>query len=156
MKCYATLSLLCLLFSCYPKDDPPQAEGGFVTALKNGQMWTVPGETQFLGDTLIIWGLGREEVLSFLIQFDGEGVYELKGNHLSYYTTIGGDVLTSRYQLEENEVEELVIEKFDSKEGWLEGSFAFTLPQASPSSTDHPEAIDFEQGKFRLRVVAEE
>jgi hypothetical protein len=134
---------------------PPKHPCDYITALKNGEEWTVWATTHFgsKNDTLYVGGVGNEETLSFKFHFTGPGIYEITttANHqylngnAYYYTTIGLDVINARYLLAKKAIVEIV--EYNKTEKMIKGNFEFSFNEYSGSST-----YSFEQGTFSVHL----
>ncbi|WP_317041981.1 DUF6252 family protein [Salegentibacter salegens] len=104
---------------------------------------------KFYKGYLAEWIPGNEQVIVFKIKFKGEGVYDLLENQTSYYTTIGGDVMTSLYILDPSSSSEITITEYDSEQNIIRGSFDVTLHQDWSNPENDIDLLNFTNGQFK-------
>lgn len=136
---------------------PPRYPCDYITAQKNGVSWTIHSTSSFAvenkNDTLYIFGMGNEESLVFKLLFDGPGTYVLPAiasnrfftDHAYYYTTIGGDVIASRYVLAQHAAIE--VTEYNEEENAIKGNFEFLLIESDGLSS-----MDFRNGSFSVHL----
>ncbi|EHQ25299.1 DUF6252 family protein [Mucilaginibacter paludis] len=156
MKTRLTLSLLFLLtiiYSCKKDHDQPAEETNFyLTALKSNNAWgTNSTYAGFVNDTLYLQGYGNEETLHMKIKFVKIGKYSVTADQCSYFTTIGQDVMLSRYRLRSDTVSSVTITAYDPDKQIFTGTFDLSFIQTYPSNQAK---INFLNGKFRIAKVA--
>lgn len=67
-------------------------------------------------DTLVIVATNTvksDQNVGFQFKFVSEGNYKLTGNQAYYYTTIGGDVISARYKLDESANNLVAVTKYE-------------------------------------------
>ncbi|PKD19978.1 hypothetical protein APR41_14960 [Salegentibacter salinarum] len=64
-----------------------------------------------------------------MVKFKGEGAYSLLNVQTSYYTTVGGDVMRSLYNLDSSSSSEITITEYDAEQNMIKGNFEVTLLQ---------------------------
>lgn len=145
--------ILILLVSC---DDDDEIQGDFVAAKLNGASWRGTPEINHnpANDTLTFLGVGKEQVVVFKIRFDGTGEYNLTQRQAGYYTTVGGDVITSEYVLAGDKPSKVIITQYDSEENTLEGNFNISLVKEWSNPEGAAETLVFTDGKFRGVVTS--
>jgi hypothetical protein len=147
--------LFCLLVtfqSC--KKDKVAGPSNFLSAKKNQVLWNVKSEVNYNKVTkkLTILGVNggaNPDILVISLVLDKPGTYLLKGKEAYYYTTIGGDVISSSYQLEGNNTGELILSRFDPDTNIIEGSFNFGLKRIGNGDVSTQENLDFTNGIFK-------
>lgn len=156
MKAYSFIFvIICLIgiFSCN-NDDDNTIQQNFISSIINQQNWDGTPEISFssIDDTLRLLGHGNEQVINFKMKFNGVGNYILKGNQATYYTTIGGDVITSFYKLESNSTASLNITRYDANQNILEGNFELLLKKEWSNPENNIDSLIFENGKFKGQI----
>lgn len=131
------------------KDDN-NIEPNYVNANLNGLSWEGHPEITFdnQNDTLIFLGIGDEEVLGFKLKFRGQGVYDLSEIKSFFYTTVGGDVLTSEYTLDVNSSSQITIAAYDSNQNSVKGNFEISLINEWSTRENDSNRLIFTNGKF--------
>jgi len=137
------------MLSCSNDDDLDESD--FISATINEERWNGNPEISLNqeNDTLILLGSGNEQVIVFKIKFKGEGVYDLLENQTSYYTTVGGDVMTSLYILDPSSSSEITITEYDSEQNIIRGSFDVTLQQDWSNPENDIDLLNFTNGQFK-------
>jgi hypothetical protein len=159
----ATIITVIILVSMFSCDDCKDADCkevlplNSISARKNGMNWSGTTEIgfsyQMSSDTLFIFGLATEEVLLMKIRFNGAGTYPLLKNQGIYYTTIGGDVLTSEYKTDGiSNTSALEITDYHEDEKTIEGRFDLTLKKIRSNPENAIDTITFVLGKFRGEI----
>ena len=120
-----------LIFGIISCNDDNQLEPDFISAKINEKNWNGIPELNVnnVNDTLTLLGSGNEQVVFFKIKYNGEGVYNLSGSQANYYTTIGGDVITSLYTLDESPSSQITITEYNSEQNIIKGNFKISLLQ---------------------------
>lgn len=154
-KTLVAIILAIVAFSC--DNDNETTPDDFIYAEKNGVAWEGRTEMTFdqnnNGDTLIILGIGTEETLVMKIKFTGAGHYSLQEQQGVYYTTIGGDVLTSIYQTDDgNYIGGVKITRYDKDEKIIEGNFGVVLKQIRSNPENGIPAVTFIGGRFKGKI----
>ena len=140
------------IISCHGEDEPKEED--FISSTVNEVNWNGIPETHYFAenDTLALLGLGDEQVLVFKIKIKGEGNYHLNKYQTHYYTTIGGDVITSFYRLDESSNSQLTITDYDPERNILKGNFETTFLLDSGDPDNHPDKLIFKNGEFKASL----
>jgi len=146
----ALVLLSVLTFSCTKQRDccvlPYQP---YITAEKNNVKWEAQvGTTKIAPDSIAITGSQTEERLIMRIKFAGKGTYTLTGNQAQFFTTIGQDVLTSYYNVDNTAVSTIEITEYDNNQAIITGTYSVTLKKAADRYPSYPESVKFLKGKF--------
>jgi hypothetical protein len=153
MRILPAIILLFIVFSC--SDDKEAGIKNTIAAEKDSDTWA--GRTEMnlnaVPDTLVILGIAKEEVLVMKIRFNGIGTYPLLKNQAIYYTTVGGDVLTSEYKSDAgNHVGELIITGYDENNKVIQGTFQINLKKVWSNPENNITAVTFSKGLFNGKV----
>lgn len=151
-KKYSILVVLLLLFlAIFSCDTHDQLEPDFIAAKINKENWNGVPEINMntINDTLTLLGIGNEQVIVFKIKFNGEGVYNLSGTQANYYTTVGGDAITSLYSLEESPSSQITITAYNSEKNMIKGSFELLLLKKWSNPENNNELLRFTRGRFK-------
>jgi hypothetical protein len=137
------------IFSC--SNDDNQDERNFISSKINEVNWDGVPEISInqVNDTLILLGSGNEQVLFFKIKFNGEGVYNLSGAQANYYTTIGGDAITSLYTLDTNFSSQITVTEYNSEQNIVKGSFELSLLKEWSNPENNNNLLSFTNGEFK-------
>lgn len=137
---------------------PPKYPCDYLFAKKNGSDWNVYATTSYLNDsdTLVIYGMGSEKSLGMRLPFTGTGTYTIKStagpyyrnSDAYYYTTVGGDVITSYYTL--NDTGTVEITEYNETQKLIKGRFHFTLKRQLGDAV--PEEMTFTKGEFSVHL----
>jgi hypothetical protein len=92
-------------------------------------------------------------VLVINVKFDGTGVYTLNKNQAFYYSTIGGDVISSRYVMSSEDTGRLVILKYDTIHKQIEGNFEISLRKQSANPDNNVDVLKFTNSSFKLKML---
>ena len=154
------------LFSCQSNDKSrPQLEDNTFFAQRNGIKWSGKIDIRYNKeirynkdiDSLVILGINKvpydEAVIVLKIKFEGEGQYSLKKKQALYYTTLGRDVIISRYRPASNSIGQVVITNYDQANKMLEGSFDVRLEKEWSYSQDDIDCISLTQGYFKGKIM---
>ena len=159
MKKIIFIPLLLLLipgiFSCSINDDVNEG-AEFISASINEEGWQGGAPEVYLDqetDTLTILGSGDEQVVVFKIKFKEVGTYDLSGSQASYYTTVGGDVLTSLYKPAPESDSQLIITDYNSESNIIEGTFSSIMHQEYNNPENDIDLLNITNGKFRGTIV---
>lgn len=152
------LKLIFLLFisfgiiSCHKEDNSNEPD--FISSTINEVNWHgIPETDNYEGnDTLTLFGSGNEQVLVFKIKFKGEGDYTLKNSQAEYYTSIGGDVMTSLYSLDESSTSRITITEYNSELNILKGNFELTLLKEWSNPENNVNKLIFKNGRFKTTL----
>jgi hypothetical protein len=158
MKNIAVFLSLLIIISCHNTEDVGLMNSdNYVSAKRNAIDWTGYSEIRVdnVTDTLTFLGIvnrPNDEVIVMRIKFDGTGSYALTHNQGYYYSTIGGDVLTSEYKLDPNGIGQFVISRYDPTEKSIEGSFEISLKKERSNPDNNIDIYNFTEGTFRGRI----
>lgn len=132
-------------------DDEEQTEPSFVSANLNEEPWSGLPEISIdaAHDTLTFLGIGNEQVIVFKIKFIGVDVYNLSEHQALYYTTVGGDAITSQYLLNTHTPSQVIITAYDDEQNTLEGSFTISLSQKWSNPESPTDILRFTNGLFK-------
>ena len=152
------LILILLLFislgiiSCHKEDK--QNESNFISSNINEVKWNGSPKihTNEDNDTLILIGTGNEQVIVFKFKFKGEGNYTLKNSQANYYTTFGGDVMTSLYTLDASSSSQITITEYNSEQNILKGNFELSLLQEWSNPENNVNKLIFKNGGFKVTI----
>ena len=86
------------------------------------------------------------------IKFQGIGKYTLIKNQAYYYTTVGGDVLTSKYKLAPNSIGQLIVSKYDKDKKSIEGTFDLMLKKDWSYSENNIDTLNLTDGNFKGKI----
>lgn len=154
-KIVAVIMLAIVVFSC--DDNDTTLPDDFIRAEKNTISWEGSASanfSQYTGDTLFIFGRGLEEALMMKIKFAGTGYYSLGKKQGYYYTTIGGDVVTSEYKTDGGAYTGAVkITRYDETEEIIEGNFEVSLKQVRSNPQNGIDAVSFVRGRFKGKIT---
>lgn len=158
MKKLNLIPLLFLLFtfvllSCSKDDD--NTEPDFISATINEENWSGDPEVSLNqeNDTLTLLGAGDEQVVVFKIKFKEEGTYNLSDAQANYYTTIGGDVITSFYTLDPESTSQLTITEYHSESNTIKGNYELNLIQDWSNPETEIDLLNFTDGEFKGTIV---
>lgn len=148
------------LFSCQKENtpEPRLSDYRFTTEWNNsGVEWRGIPEIRLdnVTDTLTILGIANrpnDEVIGMKIKFQGVGTYTLTRNQAYYYSTVGGDVLTSEYKLVPDATSQLIITAYDAEKKLVEGTFNLSLQKKWSSNVNFAEELQLTNGKFKGKV----
>jgi len=150
MKTPIYVLLLFWLISCSDPDNDPIVSK--IEATKNGDEWKGRTEIHFdvETDTLMILGIANEseEFIVMKIKFVGTGNYTLNSNQALYYSTIGGDVLTSEYKIDSDGFGEIEVLAYDPDSDAISGHFEIKLKKDRSVFEDAVEYLHFTNGSF--------
>lgn len=150
------LSIFCFLCfqSCKKDDHFKKAENAFEVT-QNMTRKTGTSELWLTGDELMLHGVTgapNESVVFMKVKFAGTGKYDLYNDQASYYTTLGGDAITSEYVLDKDARGELEINSYDPKNNRIEGKFKFTVKKRFSNRENDASLMDFKEGRFKGTV----
>jgi len=154
MKSFIQVLVLCVtisfvLSSCQKDDSIEQSD--FISASVNDKNWNGTPEIYIdnANDSLTILGYGNEQHIFIKIKFKGEGTYNLENSRSNYYTTIGGDVITSFYTFDANSASQLKITNYNSELNIIEGEFEISLLKEWSNPENDNDKTIFKNGEFR-------
>ena len=153
MKWIASFLIVSIMISCHEDESPDN----YVSAKRNNLDWVGSSEMALdrVTDTLTFLGIANrpnDEVIVMKIKFDGTGSYSLTKNQGYYYSTVGGDVLSSEYQLGPSSVGDFVISKYNQLSGYIEGRFDMSLKKERANPENNIDIYNFTQGSFKGKV----
>ncbi len=144
----------CRTDKCCSPAQPKQ----FIIAQKNGVSWTAdPSSSNIQGDMVALFGTNFsssiEETLTMQFKVSGTGNYPLKNTQALYYNTIGRDVITSRYHLDDSFANSVKVTKYDPNTNIISGTFSLKLKRVYPDSVNTAQnGIQFLEGKFNMAL----
>jgi hypothetical protein len=145
--------------ACHPdKCCSPTPPLQFITAQKNGVSWTAdPSSSNIQGDAVALFGTNFtssiEETLTIQFKVSGTGNYPLKNTPTLYYNTIGRDVFTSRYHLDDSFANSVNVTNYDPNTNTISGTFSLKLKRVYPDSVNNAQnTLQFLEGKFNMAL----
>lgn len=155
----ALLLLSAVTFSCTKDKETPVCcvlpESPFITAKKNTIFWSAgPSAQKMQGtDSIAIFGAKGNDLLVIHVKSKQEGIYTLTSNEAKFYTLLGGDVITSEYNLDNSAQNTLTILKLKNGPDIINGTYSLTLKKLnSPSTAEFPATIKFTDGMFQATI----
>ncbi len=142
-----------VLLSC-GKSKTVKPDALFIAADKLTKAWVAqPAVNYFTKDTLLIQGYHPtgEENLIFKLRFTGKGDYVLAPGQASFYTTLGQDVLASKYKLDTTATNTITVNSFAVGTGVATGSFQLHFIKTYGADS-FPQVLTFTNGKFWVVV----
>jgi hypothetical protein len=157
MKTIVAFLLVSLIISCHQSDNTSQLLDNHVSAKRNNVNWIGSTEIRLdsVTDTLTFLGIANrpnDEVIVIKIKFTGAGSYSLTKSQGYYYSTVGGDVLTSEYGLAQNTGSQMIISKYDQSRRSIEGSFEMSLKKKRSNPENNIDTYNFTQGSFKGKI----
>ena len=150
------IMILCVVGVACDDDNnqPPELIEGTMVAWKNGDRWT--GTVQLHLDqhnnTLTLFGAGGEEYVRLSIEFDGMGTYTIGRGQGEYYTTVGGDAVTSAYGTDAP-AGQITISAYDQEKQALEGTFQVSLRHRWSNPENNIGKVSFTNGRFKGTIT---
>jgi hypothetical protein len=146
------IAVCALLAASCSKEEAKPAESYF-KAEKNNAAWVSTADGQFDSDTLRLFGFNTdgEQHLYFAVKFNGAGKYPLINRQASFYTTVGLDVLTSGYKLDNTKASSITITRFDETNRTISGIFEVYLLK-DDQYTNARTPLKFTKGNFRVKL----
>lgn len=126
----------------------------FVAGSKNSTDWTSKGTAEtFKTDSLMIIGSKTDERLIMKLKFSGKGVYTFQNTQAIYFTTVGQDVSTSEYQVDESGTSTLEVLDYNVSAKIISGTYSLKLKKVygNPDSA-YPPIITFAKGQFSVKL----
>jgi hypothetical protein len=127
----------------------------YIRAQRDGKSWNSDIGLFYnaANNTLVIsvtreTGEGPEEIMSFRINYYGDGFYPLNDDHFSYYFLQGGDVASNRYIIDPRQRSGIKITDFNYSTGRISGTFFLRLIRKDLENTRIPVRLDFINGLF--------
>lgn len=161
MKKLAILIITLGFFSC--KNDKEKEsvdpENYSFSAEKNNEKWAGTTSIQLKSadsDTVSFFFTANhpnDEVLVINVKFNGTGVYPLNKNQAFYYSTVGGDVIVSRYAMGAEESGNLTITKYDTTQKLIEGTFDLSLKKQSANPENNVDILKFTNSTFKWKLM---
>lgn len=141
------------ILSCNTDDNLD--EPNFISAKINQENWSGVPEISIdqVNDTLTLLGHGDEKVIFFKIKFKGEGVYSLSGTQAGFYTTVGGDVITSLYTLDASSSAQITVTEYNAEQNMIKGSFELSFLQDWSNPENNISQKSFTNGRFKGNVT---
>ncbi len=161
MKNILVVIFAIFLFSCENQDKDtvePQVNLNTFSTKKNAVNWSGITEIRLNNetDTLTFLGIANrpnDEVVVMKIKFQGLGTYSLTQKQAYYYTTVGGDVLVSKYDLTPGATGQFVISKYDQEKQVVEGNFDLDLKNTWSYSGQDTEIVKLTAGKYKGTIT---
>nr|WP_294947306.1 DUF6252 family protein [uncultured Mucilaginibacter sp.] len=148
------LFVLCLFTAACSKRNccVPPVVTPYIGADKNSVKWTGEATAEKQGaDTLLIIGSKTEERLIMRLKFTGKGIYTFQNNQAFYFTTIGGDVFTSEYIVDNTAASTLTVTDYNETTRLVSGTYSLALKRDYPNpSVAYPESLKFTNGMFNV------
>ena len=173
MKKYNILIFFVIIFLFLSCEKENQYYWGEATALKNGEEWSAvvhaelnkyyPEKIDIIIDVLDKNKL-ETEGLNLRKVFMAEGLYDVSNSNSnekpdsigsSFYTSIGGDVTSNSYHVDEQGNSFVKITNYNSRTKIIEGNFQITYIITEPRSpwVENPaDTIHFTHGYFKTKV----
>ncbi|WP_409079786.1 hypothetical protein [Salegentibacter sp.] len=86
------------------------------------------------------------------MKFKEEGTYDSSGAQAKYYTTVGGDVITSLYKLDPESNSQLTITEYNSESNTIKGNFTLTMVQEYSNPETEINLLNFTNVKFKVTI----
>lgn len=158
MRNIIAIMLILILFSCEDEDDKKiSLTTNTFSAEKNNADWSgvieISGHTDT--DTVLFFAsanMPNTEVLVMKIKFEGPRTYLLENSQARYYSTVGGDVLTSEYVLAPNTSGVLEVVEYNKNKSTMKGTFEIRLIKAWSNAENNPDTINFSNGTFEGEI----
>ncbi|MDB5112575.1 MAG: hypothetical protein JWR67_3689 [Mucilaginibacter sp.] len=153
---YLSIAIVCLLSASCRKD---QVAVNGITATKDLTPWnTTDVYTGFkplsTKDTLFITGHNGEENIIIAIKQKGAGTYQPGEFKAYFYTTIGQDVIVSKYQLYNDPANTIVITDYDETKQIIKGTFTLVFKSTYIYNNTLPDKVTFTNGKISTQLSA--
>jgi len=147
--------LITLLTACGKKNCCILPQTTYMVADKNNTQWSAdPSSSNLRNDTIALFGSNfstqLEETLTLQFKASATGVYSLKGNQALYYNTVGRDVITSEYGLDDTYANTVNITAYDKAGKVVTGTFNLKFKHTYP--VDKPASLQFLNGKFKAAL----
>jgi hypothetical protein len=158
MKKISLLTLaLPLLFSACKKDSSTSKTDFTVFAKKNNVAWAaeIPTSTSMGAQSkrvISITARTGEETLNITFNNRGVGKYQSTDLFAYYYSTIGGDMVVSGYNLSKDASNEINVTSFDEAKNIMTGNFNLTLDKTYDGSNTLPNKLVFINGAFKSQI----
>jgi len=152
-KITLTIFAISLLLSCHDDKETPLSDNVASATLNNGG-WNAVLNVYFdpnSADSLrfqAVTNRPNDEVMNLIIKFQGIGSYELTSQSASYYTTVGGDVISSVYVLDNSAPLHFEITEYTADTKTIEGDFRMVFKKKRGMPTDSA-ALNFHNGRFK-------
>jgi hypothetical protein len=158
MKKYSLLAIaiMCLLSAACKKDKKAVVVNG-ISSTKSISAWnTTNVNTGFkplaTKDTLFITGQNGEENIVIAIKQKGAGTYLPTEFKAYFYTTVGLDVVLSKYQLYSDPANSVIITSYDETTHLLIGTFNLLFKSTYRYDSSFPDEIKFTNGKINTAL----
>lgn len=151
----STLLVLTLLVAACKKEN--QVTPG-VSAIKNGTTWIAnSADNNYLPlntkDTIYIYAHSGEEHLVMVLKQTSKGVFQLT-DKTTFYVTVGYDVVTANYKLDNTASNEVAITTYDENKNQLKGTFNLTFKN-NYNYGGYPDKVVFNNGKINIPFKGE-
>lgn len=148
------LILFFMLNAC-KKDKQVSVTG--ISSVKSVSVWhAVNTRTGFkplaTKDTLFIIGQNGEENIVIAVKQKGTGTYGPAEIKAWFFTTIGLDVVVSKYQLEADAGNAVVITAYDVPNHTLKGTFNLSFRNTYKNYASIPDAVKFTNGVINTQL----
>jgi predicted small lipoprotein YifL len=146
--------LTALLTACGKKMCCVLPQETYITADKNNTKWRADASSNLRQDTIALFGTNfstqLEETLTMQFKASAPGTYSLKGSQALYYNTIGRDVITSEYELDDTYANTVNITAYDNANKLVTGTFNLKFKHTYPP--DKPASLQFLNGQFKVAL----
>jgi hypothetical protein len=147
--------LTTLLTACSKKMCCVLPNIAYMVADKNNAQWSAdPSSSNIRQDTIALFGTNfstqLEETLTMQFKASAPGTYSLKGNQALYYNTVGRDVITSEYGLDDTYANTVIIASYDKVGKVVTGTFNLKFKHTYPA--DKPASLQFLNGQFKVAL----
>ena len=158
MKKLAILFLALGIYACQNDNESLNPENYLFSAEKNDEKWSGTTEIQLQAPdsdtlTLLFKANNSNEVLWVKIKFDDTGSYPLKGGQAGFYSTAGGDGITSRYGMSAGDLGQLVVTKYNPAQKLIEGTFDVSLTKQYANPENNIDFLKFSSGCFKWKLL---
>ncbi|GLU53763.1 DUF6252 family protein [Dyadobacter frigoris] len=158
MRKLAILFFALGIFSCKKDKESFAPENYLFSAEKNDEKWTGTTEISLQAPdsdtlTLLFKANNSNEVLWVKIKFNEIGSYPLKGNQAGYYSTVGGDVISSNYVMANGDVGHLTVTKYNPAQKLIEGTFDISLTKQYANPENNINILKFANGCFKWKLL---
>ncbi|WP_159473234.1 DUF6252 family protein [Dyadobacter sp. 3J3] len=158
MRKLAISFLVLVLFSCKKDEESIAPENYLFSAERNDEKWSGATEISLQtpdSDTLTLLFKANysSEILWIKIKFNDTGYYPLKANQAGYYSTVGGDVLVSRYVMTSNDTGQLTVTNYNPTKKLIEGTFDLSLTKQYANPENNNDILKFSNGCFKWKLL---
>jgi len=147
--------LTTLLTACGKKNCCILPNIAYMVADKNNTQWSAdPSSSNLRNDTIALFGTNfstqLEETLTIQFKASAPGTYSLKGDQALYYNTVGRDVITSEYGLDDTYANTVIIASYDKVGKVVTSTFNLKFKHTYPA--DKPASLQFLNGQFKVAL----